>query len=65
MIGLQVLQWGLRSVDITINGIDPSSGNIAPGVDNGVNTPSSGRGSSKIVGGRGSSKNMKGSGGRG
>lgn len=59
------LHWGSVKIDITINGVDPSSGNITPGVDSGVNTPSSGRGSSKMVGGRGSSKKMKGSGGSG
>jgi len=65
MIALMALHWGLRTVNIKIDGVDPSSGNITPSVDSGVNSASSGRGSSKAVGGRGSSKMMKGSGGNG
>ena len=59
------LHWGLINIKIEVAGINPASGNITPGISDGVNTPSVGQGSSKIVGGRGSSKTMKGSGGNG
>ena len=63
MIAPYYLHWGRIDLDITVNGLDPASGNVTPSSGDGVNPSSVGRGSVKMVSGRGKSKTSIGRGG--
>lgn len=63
MIGLMVLHWGLVNLNISVSGIDPSSGLIEPTAKSGGLSPATGTGRVRAAKGSGGSKGISGSSG--
>lgn len=65
MINLMALHWGLINIKINVEGISPATGFIDTDAKDGVLTPSTGRGASKLLAGSGATKRLAGRGGNG